>query len=318
MPNADPAKQAGSGNRLQGGMEVRTVELETHTLDVPGGMLAYDVRGPLPPADGRRPLVLIGHPMGSSGFATLASHFPDRTVVTYDPRGVERSRVPEAEHTPRVNAADVHRVIEAIGGGPVDLFGSSGGAVTGLALVSLFPGDVAVLVAHEPPLLEVLPDAGIVQAAFRQVTESYHRDGFGAGMARFIALTSVEGEFTTEFLDQPAPDPAAFGLPTTDDGARDNVLLSGVSDEVTGYHLEAEVLDQSPTRIVLAAGVESRNQVSGRAAAEVANALGTELVLFPSHHGGFLGGDSGYAGQPEAFAARLREVLDGDAPPTAT
>ncbi len=282
----------------------------THNLEVPGGTLAYDVRGPLPPADGLRPLLLIGHPMGASGFAELASHFPDRTVVTYDPRGIERSEVPDAEHSPQVNAEDVHRVIEAIGGGPVDLFGSSGGAVTGLALVSMHPDDVAVLVAHEPPLLEVLPDADNVQAAFRQVSEAYHSAGYGAGMARFIALTSVEGEFTDEVLARPAPDPAAFGLPTEDDGARDNVLLSGDSDEVTDYHLDAEVLDQSPTRIVVAAGIESRNQVPGRAAAEVAKALGTDLVIFPSHHGGFVGGDSGYAGQPEAFAAKLREVLE--------
>lgn len=282
----------------------------THNLEVPGGTLAYDVRGPLPPADGLRPLLLIGHPMGASGFAELASHFPDRTVVTYDPRGIERSEVPDAEHSPQVNAEDVHRVIEAIGCGPVDLFGSSGGAVTGLALVSMHPDDVAVLVAHEPPLLEVLPDADNVQAAFRQVSEAYHSAGYGAGMARFIALTSVEGEFTDEVLARPAPDPAAFGLPTEDDGARDNVLLSGDSDEVTDYHLDAEVLDQSPTRIVVAAGIESRNQVPGRAAAEVAKALGTDLVIFPSHHGGFVGGDSGYAGQPEAFAAKLREVLE--------
>lgn len=282
----------------------------THHLEVAGGTLVYDVHGPLPPADGLRPLVLIGHPMGASGFAELAAHFPDRTVVTYDPRGIERSVVPDAEHSPKANAEDVHSVIEAIGGGPVDLFGSSGGAVTGLALVSTHPEDVAVLVAHEPPLLEVLPDADNVQAAFRQVSEAYQQGGYGAGMARFIALTSVEGEFTDEVLARPAPDPAAFGLPTEDDGARDDVLLSGVSDEVTDYHLDAEVLDQAPTRIVLAAGIESRNQVPGRAAAEVAKALGTDLVIFPSHHGGFLGGPSGYAGQPEAFAAKLREVLD--------
>lgn len=287
-----------------------TVETETHTLDVPGGMLAYDVRGPLPPAGGRRPLLMIGHPMGAGGFAALASFFPDRTVVTYDPRGIERSEVPDAEHTPGVNAEDVHRVIEAIGSGPVDLFGSSGGAVTGLALVSLYPGDVGVLVAHEPPLLEVLPDAANARVAFRRVTEVYHQHGFGAGMAAFIALTSVEGEFTPDFLSRPAPDPAMFGLPTEDDGVRDNVLLSGVSDAVTDFHLDADVLGQAPTRIVMAAGIESRNQVPGRAAAEIAKTLGTELVMFPSHHGGFVGGDSGYAGQPEAFAARLREVLE--------
>jgi pimeloyl-ACP methyl ester carboxylesterase len=286
------------------------MKAESYTLEVPGGVLAYDVRRPLRPADGTRPLLMIGHPMGASGFEALASNFGDRTVVTYDPRGIERSVVPEAEHTPEINAADVHRVIEAIGGGPVDVFGSSGGAVTGLALVTLHPDDVRVLVAHEPPVLEILPDAEYARQAFRQVSADYHRNGFGAGMARFIVLVSVPGEFTPEFLIQPAPDPAAFGLPTEDDGLRDHPLLSGASDEVTDFHIDPAALAQAPAAIVIAAGVESRQQLPGRAAAELAKLLNTELVMFPSHHGGFVGGDGGYAGQPEAFAAKLREVLE--------
>ena len=33
--------------------------------------------------------------------------------------------------------------------------------------------------------------------------------------------------------------------------------------------------------------------------------------MFPSHHGGFMDGQYGYAGEPEAFAQVLREVLEG-------
>ena len=283
--------------------------VESYTLEVPGGVLVYDVRGPLRPTGGRRPLLMVGHPMGASGFAALASFFPDRTVVTYDPRGIERSVVPDAEHTPQVNAEDVHRVIEAVGAGPVDVFGSSGGAVTGLALVMRHPDDVAVLVAHEPPVLDVLPDAEYARQAFRQVTQDYHQKGFGAGMARFVVLASTPGEFTPELLALPAPDPAAFGLPTQDDGLRDNPLLSGASDPVTDFPIDPAALAQVPAAIVIAAGVESRDQLPGRAAAELAKLLNTDLVMFPSHHGGFVGGDGGYAGQPEAFAAKLRDVL---------
>lgn len=285
--------------------------VECYTVDVPGGVLAYDVRGPLPPSDGSRPLVMIGHPMAASGFEALASYFPDRTVVTYDPRGIGRSVVAEAEHTPQVNAEDVHRVIEAIGAGPVDVFGSSGGAVTGLALVARYPEDVAILVAHEPPVLDVLPDAEYARQAFRQVTQDYRRKGFGAGMARFVVLVSTPGEFTPEFLALPAPDPAAFGLPTEDDGLRDDPLLSGASDPVTDFPIDPAALAQAPASIVIAAGVESRHQLPGRAAAELAKLLNTELVMFPSHHGGFVEGGGGYAGRPEAFAARLRDVLRG-------
>ena len=283
--------------------------MESHEIEIPGGRLVYDVHGPLPPTDGRPPLLMIGHPMGAGGFSALASHFPDRTVLTYDPRGIERSEVADAEHSPSRNAEDVHLVIEAVGG-PVEVFGSSGGAITGLALVTTYPDDVTVLVAHEPPVLDVLPDAEFARAAFRQASEEYYRGGFGAGMARFIQLTSVEGEFTPEVLAQPAPDPRMFGLATEDDGARDNPLLSGVSNDVTDVEFDAQALAGARARLVLAAGEESRNQIPGRAAAEMAKALGTDLVIFPSHHGGFVGGDSGYAGKPEAFAAKLRVVLD--------
>jgi len=293
---------------------VGTESISTHTIDVPGGVLVYDVRQPDAPAAGTRPLVMVGHPMGASGFADLAARFADRTVVTYDPRGCDRSQVVDAEHTPSRNAEDVHRVIEAVGGGPVDLFGSSGGAVTGLELAVSHPDDVAVLVAHEPPLLGVLPDAEVAARAYRQVTETYQESGFGAGMARFIALTSVDGEFTPDFLRQSAPDPAAFGLPTGDDGSRDNVLLSGVSDGIVAYQVRPDALAQARARVVIAAGEESRAQMPGRAAAELARLLGSELVVFPSHHGGFVGGDGPYAGQPDAFAARLREVLSAEVP----
>src|ERR687890_499278 len=108
----------------------------THILETAGADIAYDVHGPLPTADGRPPLLMIAQPMDAGGFGTLASHFPDRTVVTYDPRGIGRSvrKDGRVDHSPTVQAGDVHAVIEAIGGGPVEMFASSGGAVTALAL----------------------------------------------------------------------------------------------------------------------------------------------------------------------------------------
>src|SRR3712207_2153453 len=137
------------------------LEMTTHMLETAGAEIAYDVHGPLPTADGRPPLFMVGQPMDASGFDTLASHFTDRTVVTYDPRGLGRSvrKDGRVEQTPQVQAGDVHAVIEALGAGPVDLFASSGGAVTALALVAAHPGDVVTLVAHEPPTIPALPDA---------------------------------------------------------------------------------------------------------------------------------------------------------------
>src|SRR5690348_14263214 len=126
-----------------------------HVLKLDTAELAYDVRGPLPTDDRRPPLLMIGQPMTASGFGALASYFPDRTVITYDPRGLGRSTRTDGrtDHTPTDQAEDVHALIEAVGAGPVELFGSSGGAVTALALVAAHPDDVITLVAHEPPLI---------------------------------------------------------------------------------------------------------------------------------------------------------------------
>ena len=153
----------------------------THMLETAEADIAYDVHGPLPTADGRPPLFMIGQPMTASGFGTLASHFPDRTVVTYDPRGLGRSTRKDGrvDNSPTVQADDVHAVIEALGAGPVEMFASSGGAVTALALVAAYPDDVITLVAHEPPLIPVLPDAAARRARPRRRSRRVRGQGVG-------------------------------------------------------------------------------------------------------------------------------------------
>jgi pimeloyl-ACP methyl ester carboxylesterase len=284
----------------------------THILETSEVDIAYDVHGPLPTADGRPPLLMIGQPMEAGGFSTLASYFPERTVVTYDPRGLGRSARKDGrvENVPTVQARDVHAVIEALGAGPVDMFASSGGAVAALALVAAHPDDVLTLVAHEPPMIEVLPDAEAAERARQGFRDVYEAKGWGAGMAAFIAMTSWQGEFTDEYFAQPAPDPAQFGMPTEDNGSRDDPLLSDRSSAVTSYEPDVGALTAAPTRIVIAVGEESANTFTGRTAVATAELLGQEATVFPSHHGGFLGGEFGYAGQPEAFARKLHEVLD--------
>ncbi|MFJ2551450.1 alpha/beta fold hydrolase [Microbacterium sp. NPDC087591] len=283
-----------------------------HTLELPEVDLVYDVHGPLPTPDGRPPLMMIGQPMDASGFQAQVALFADRTVVTYDPRGLGRSIRKDGGVTndPEVQAEDVHAIIETLGAGPVDMLASSGGAVTALALVTVHPHDVATLVAHEPPIDSVLPDADAVHRARIAYTQAYQDRGWGAGMAAFVAMTSWEGEVNDEFLAQPAPDPAAFGMPTEDDGRRDDPLLSELSWAVPLYEPDLEALTAAPTRIVVAVGEESLKSYTGRTSIALAEKLGQQATVFPSHHGGFMGGEFGYAGQPEAFAAKLREVLD--------
>jgi pimeloyl-ACP methyl ester carboxylesterase len=257
---------------------------------------------------------MIGQPMAASGFDTLASYFHDRTVVTYDPRGLGRSTRKDGrvDHDPTIQAHDVHAVIEALGVGPVEMFASSGGAVTALALVTAYPDDVTTLVAHEPPIIPVLPDAEAAERARAGFRDVYEAKGSSAGMAAFIAMTAWQGEFTDDYFAQPAPDPASFGMSSEDDGTRDDPLLSDRSSAVTSYHPDAGALAAVPTRLVIAVGEESMGTFTGRTSVATAELLGQQPTVFPSHHGGFHGGESGYAGQPEAFARRLREVLDDD------
>ena len=285
-------------------------EPTTNTLDVPGAVLTYDIRraesGTTAPI-----LLLLGSPMGASGFGTLAAHFPDRTVVTYDPRGVERSTKsdPASPSTPDEHADDLHRIIAELGSGPVDLFASSGGAVNALALVAKHPEQVGLLVAHEPPLATILPDREGAMAATQAIHDTYERSGFGAGMAQFIVAVSHRGPMDAAFASQPAPDPAMFGLPAEDDGTRTDPLLGQNMPSCPHYEPDFEALRSASTRIVLAAGVESEGQMAYRGAVAVAERLGTTPVIFPSGHGGFLGNEYGQPGDPDGFAAKLREVL---------
>jgi pimeloyl-ACP methyl ester carboxylesterase len=287
---------------------VTITEAISHTLESPSVTLAYDVR---PGTRSDIPLFLIGSPMGAAGFVSLASHFPDRTIITYDPRGSERSvkADPTTPNTADEHGEDLHRIIEQVGG-PVDLFASSGGAVNALALVTKHPEDVRTLIAHEPPMASVLPDHENARAAVGAIRDSYQTGGFGPGMARFMAITSHRGEFPDDIASQPAPDPAAFGLPTEDDGNRTDVMLAQNIIGTTHYEPDFDALQAAPTRIIMAAGAESQGEMANRGAYGCAANLGTEVVAFPSHHGGFLGGEYGWPGEPDAFAAKLRQVLE--------
>jgi pimeloyl-ACP methyl ester carboxylesterase len=290
-------------------MSTASIEMTTHRLEVPGATLTWDVRRN--DSSSEPPLMLIGSPMGAGGFPTLARHFSDRTVVTYDPRGSERSVLsdPGDPVTPEDHASDVHAIIEAFSGGPIDLFASSGGAVNALALVSRHAEDVRTLVAHEPPLASLLPDRQYALAAGRAVHETYMQRGFGAGMAHFIAVVSHQGPFTAEVVAWPAPDPAMFGMPTEDDGDRSDLMLGKNMLTTPAYEPDFETLRSVPTRIVIAVGEESGEEMAARGARAAAERLGIAPVVFPSGHGGFLGGEYGQTGAPDPFAAKLREVL---------
>src|SRR4051812_23687512 len=194
-----------------------TQSVTRHHLAVPGGSLYYEVRGSGPL------LLVVGQPMTSAPFAPLADLLAeDHTVVTYDPHGVGESTVddPSQDVTPEIEADDLAAIIDALGGAPADVFGSSGGAVAGLALVVRHPEKVGTLIAHEPPVAELLPDAAHIRAAVDDIEAAYRAHGSGAGWGTFIALVMHHGPMTEAGPaavqwppagggEGPAPDPSA-------------------------------------------------------------------------------------------------------------
>ena len=283
-------------------------EPTTHTLDVPGAVLTYDVRQPGTPSR-YPPLFVFGSPMAASGFAQLVEQLDDRTVITYDPRGAERSRVtPDGRVTAEIHADDLHRVVEATGLGPVDAFGSSGGGAFALAWIVNHPDDIHTLVSHEPPLVTLLEDRDVALRVQANIVDTYQRGGFGPAMAKFIQLVMHAGPLPPDYLDQPAPDPSTFGLPADDDGSRDDPLLSR-NLAMPAFEPDVAAVRASSVRIVPAIGAKGEGTMARRGAEALAAALGVDPVVFPGDHGGFAANQWSPGNDPAAFATKLREVL---------
>jgi clorobiocin/coumermycin A biosynthesis protein CloN7/CouN7 len=257
-------------------------ELAAQTLDVPGARLYYERRGAGPL------LLMIGSPMDSTGFAGLASALADiYTVVTGQ------------DVTPEQQADDVHRLLSVLGGAPGYVFGSSGGAVVGLALVTAHPGQVRTLVAHEPPVVELLPDSAQLRAQIQDIYDTWRADGADQAMAKFMTHAGLGGA-SGQQADAPrweaSPEQIARMRATTE------VFLAHLIRPTTRYRPDIEALRAVPTRVVIAAGAASKGQLANRSALALADRLGTSIVDFPGDHGGFMA-------QPQPFARVLHQVL---------
>jgi clorobiocin/coumermycin A biosynthesis protein CloN7/CouN7 len=268
----------------------------THILDVPGARLYYERRGSGPL------LLLIGSPMDSTGFTPLASALADHyTVVTYDPRGIGNSSCEDTSEdvTPAQQADDVHRLLSVLGGEPADLFGSSGGAVVGLALVTAHPDQVRTLVAHEPPVLELLPDAAQLRAEIDDIIDTHRVEGAEKAMQKFMTHAGL-GAGPAREADapqwEPSPEQLARMRATTEH------FLAHLLRPTTRYRPDIEALRAASTRIVVAGGATSKGQLANRTAVALADQLGTTVVDFPGDHGGFLA-------FPEQFGRLLDQVL---------
>ncbi|MGZ4550712.1 MAG: alpha/beta fold hydrolase [Blastococcus sp.] len=284
-----------------------TQSIARHHLDVPGGRLYYEVRGSGPL------LLVVGQPMTSAPFAPLADLLAeDHTVVTYDPPGLGESTVDDRSQdvTPEVEADDLAHIIDAVGGGPADLFGSSGGAVAGLALAARHPEKVRTVIAHEPPVAELLPDAEHVRTAVDATEDAFRAHGSGAGWGNFVSLVMHDGPLT-----EAGPAPAQWppgggdsGGPSEKQQADDELFFLRMLKPFTRYQPPVDVLRAAGRpRVVVGVGEASHDEIAPRSARALAERLGGAAVGFTGEHGGFMA-------DPAGFAATIRRVTASDHP----
>ncbi len=272
----------------------------TRSLAVPGARLHYEIRSTADFAAGRGgpPLLVIGSPMASADFAPLADALAgDRTVVTYDPRGHANSTIddPAQDSTPEQRADDIVAILDDLGADSADVFGSSGGAVTGLALVARHPGRVRTLVAHEPPLLELLPDAPQQRANIEDIVETFHAAGPQAAWYRFMVNAGFD-------MTMPATVTAEPTEPTEQDVREAARFFDHELRPTTRYLPDIDALKNCPSRVVIGIGADSGRLLTDQTSRALAALLGSTPAEFPGDHGGFLGA-------PEEFAEALRNVL---------
>jgi pimeloyl-ACP methyl ester carboxylesterase len=272
-----------------------TVPPTIETLRVPDALLHYEVRGQGPL------VVLVGAPMDARSFAPLADRLAtNHTVLTTDPRGINRSTVddPDRDSTPQLRADDLARLVTHLGAGPAVVLGSSGGAVSALALVQAHPELVHTVIAHEPPLIELLDDREQLLAQTEGIVATHLSGDVTGSWRKFLAQANIampEAVFEVMFGGDRDPQQAADELHWFAHELRPTIR----------WQPDITALRDGPTRIVVGIGEESRGQLCDRTSTALTEALGIEPTMFP-------GGHTGFAEDPDGFYPRLRAVLEGN------
>ena len=273
--------------------------VETRTVKVPGATLYVEVRGTGPVL-----LCITGGPTDASMFTDLAGRVSDRyTVVSYDQRGHSRSPLDSGsgDVTVELHADDAAAVLASMGGEPAFVYGNSGGGTIGLDLVTRHPERVRTFVAHEAPLLELLPDAERLRSVNDDIHETYRTEGVYPAMAKFGASVEEGGPKYSEEMAQAPTTPESEEMMSRMAGNFDLFLAQELL-AVTRYVPDIETLRKVPTRIVSAAGETSGEQSARRAAIALAGRLAIPVTYLPGAHGG-------WGSDPDAFAKSLHESL---------
>jgi clorobiocin biosynthesis protein CloN7 len=264
------------------------------TVEVPGAQLHYQVSG-------SGPVLLLSGASSSAYYQAMASLLAQYyTVVTYDTRGITYSTREDVDVdiSVAVQADDLHRLLGAVSAESAFIMANSGGAIFCLELLLRHPQQVRVVIAHEPPLLEVLPDSARQHAAIAAVHQAYRAGGADAAWPMFLSHTGMDGAADAEPVDALDPETQAA---MAGDG---DVFLGHMIVPTTGHHFDIDALRERSSSIVVAAGTASVGQLGHRTATVLAGLLGSTLVDVP-------GGHLGFADHPRAFAARVRHILNG-------
>ncbi|NEA37582.1 alpha/beta hydrolase [Streptomyces sp. SID13031] len=262
------------------------------TLDLDDARLYYELRGAGPL------VVLVGAPMDAQAFAPLADLLAtDHTVLTTDPRGINRSLLddPDQDSTPEQRAGDLATLISQLGAGPAFAVGSSGGAVTVLALAQNHPETVSTVLAHEPPLLRLLDDSTEQLALSEDLRETYRSGDVVGGWQKFFAQANI-------FLPPGAAEGMFGGERDPQVVADERFWFAHELGESVSWQPDLDALRDGPVHIVVGIGEESAGQLCERTSTALATALGVAPTPFP-------GGHIGFADAPEAFEPVLRAVL---------
>ncbi|MFF3391932.1 alpha/beta fold hydrolase [Streptomyces sp. NPDC002669] len=295
-------------------------------LEVPGATLYHEVRG-----EGPLLLLLPGGSADAGIYDRMAARLADGwTVATLDPRGYSRSLIDggTGEQRVAVQSEDAYRLIELLApdGGPVSVFGASSGAIVALDLLARHPERLHRVVAHEPPLVELLPDPERGRRLFASVRDSFRAGGVAAALATMTeGLTAPDAPPVRETAAE-----TATAARTETETARTErgeqtvreaeavqrmranlpVFLEHVLCSFSGHALDLEALARGGRKLVVGIGEESGTLLTAVPGPRLADRVGGGLVEFP-------GGHTGSSEHPEAFAERLRSVLLDRAAPGA-
>ncbi|MFE9796012.1 alpha/beta fold hydrolase [Streptomyces goshikiensis] len=269
------------------------------SLRVNGANLHYEVRG-----QGPLLLLISGGSGGAASFDGIADDLAaEYTVATYDPRGMSRSTLddPEADQRVAEHAHDALQFMDLLSPGePARVFGSSSGAITALHLLTAYPERVERLVAHEPPLVEVLPDAPEHRALIARVQETFSSEGLMPAMAAFAAGMKKDGDTTEPKAEVKLPPQAAARAERT--MANLPYFVGRIVPSFMSYAPDIQRLKKLSDRFVLACGQDSRGELPYRPAAFLAEHLAMELRHFP-------GGHTGLTTHPAEFGELLRKTF---------